>query len=46
MAKRFNLVRYQELLELEKNNKIDFLDSKLLYYKTIVGYQISYNRRE
>ena len=46
MANQFNLVRYKELLELEKNNKITFLDREFLIYETSIQLQISYNRKE
>ena len=40
MAKQFNLLRYKELLELEKNNKITFLDLELLTFKANIESQI------
>src|SRR6056300_1700764 len=46
MANQFNLLRYKELLELEKNNKITFLDLELLTYKASIESQICYNRKE
>ena len=46
MANQFNLLRYKELLELEKNNKITFLDLELLKYKASIESQIYYNRKE
>ena len=46
MTKQFNLLRYKELLELEKNKKISFLDLELLTYKTSIEYQICYNHKE
>ena len=46
MAKQFNLARYKELLELEKSNKITFLDLELLTYRATIESQISYNRKE
>ena len=46
MANQFNLLRYKELLELEKNNKITFLDLELLTYKASIENQIVYNRKE
>ena len=46
MAKQFNLLRYKELLELEKNNKITFLDLELVKYKASIESQIHYNRKE
>ena len=42
MANQFNLERYKELLELEKNNKITFLDIELLTYKASIECQICY----
>ena len=46
MANEFNLSRYKELLELEKNNKITFLDLELGTYKASICSQIQYNRKE
>ena len=46
MAKQFNLERYKELLELEKNNKITFLDLELVTYGANIESQICYNRKE
>jgi hypothetical protein len=46
MANQFNLLRYKEVLELEKNNKITFLDLKLLSFKIIVAQQICYTRKK
>lgn len=46
MANQFNLLRYKELLELEKNNKITFLDRELSRYKASIDDQILYNRKE
>ena len=46
MANQFNLLCYKELLELEKNNKITFLDLELLTYKASIESQIWYNRKE
>ncbi len=46
MANQFNLSRYKELLELEKNNKITFLDIELLTYKASIESQICYNHKE
>lgn len=46
MANQFNLLRYKELLELEKNNKVTFLDLELLTYKASIESQICYNRKE
>lgn len=46
MTKQFNLLRYKELLELEKNNKLPFLDLELLTYEASIESQICYNRKE
>lgn len=46
MENQFNLSRYKELLELEKNNKITFLDLELVTYKASIESQICYNRKE
>jgi len=46
MANQFNLARYKELLELEKSNKITFLDLELLTYGASIESQICYNRKE
>jgi len=46
MANQFNLLRYKELLELEKNNKITFLDPELVRYRANIDSQICYNRKE
>ena len=46
MTNQFNLIRYKELLELEKNNQITFLDLELLTYKVSINSQISYHRKE
>ena len=46
MTKKFNLSRYKELLDLQKKNKITFLDLELLTYKADIESQIYYNRKE
>lgn len=46
MTKVFNLSCYKELLELEKNKKITFLDLELVTYKASIKCQISYDRKE
>lgn len=46
MANQFNLERYKELLELEKSNKITFLDLELVTYEANIESQIYYNRKE
>jgi len=46
MANQFNLLRYKEVLELEKNNKITFLNLKLLSFKISVARQICYTRKK
>ena len=46
MTKNFNVVRYQELLKLEENGKISFLDLELLTYQASIEDQISYNQKE
>ena len=46
MANQFNLLRYKELLELEKNNKITGLNLELITYKVSIESQICYNRKE
>lgn len=46
MGNQFNLERYKELLELEKSNKITFLDFELLTYQANIESQIYYNRKE
>ena len=46
MANQFNLLSYKELLELEKNDKITFLDFELVTYKASIESQICYNRKE
>ncbi len=46
MAKQFNLTRYKELLELEKRNKITFLDLELVTYQASIESQVYYNHKE
>lgn len=49
MENYFNLRRYQELLELKKQNKILLLDKnfmELIKYKSAIKKQISYNRKQ
>jgi hypothetical protein len=46
MEKYFNLSRYKELLKLEENREITFLDLELLAYQASVAWQISYNRKK
>lgn len=46
MANQFNLERYKELLELQKSNKITFLDRELVTYQANIESQIYYNRKE
>ena len=46
MANQFNVSRYKELLELEKNNKITFFDLELLTYEASIESQICYNCKE
>jgi hypothetical protein len=41
MEKTFNLSRYKELINREKNGEISFLDLELLSYKASVSQQIS-----
>ena len=45
MEKHFNLKRYKELLELEKNGKISSLSLELLDYQVSIERQISYNQK-
>lgn len=40
MGNQFNLSRYKELLELEKNNKIRVLDIELVRYNANIESQI------
>lgn len=46
MEKLFNLSLYKELLKLEKNGDIAFLDLELLSYKTSVAEQIYYKQKK
>ena len=46
MEKYFNLSRYKELLKLEANGYITFLDLELLSFKASVAQQICYNRKK
>ena len=46
MEKSFNLSRYKELLKLEENGKISFLDFELLSFKASVAQQMCYNRKK
>ncbi len=46
MAKQFDVERYKQLLELEKTNKISFLDLELVRYQASIPSQFSYNRKE
>lgn len=46
MEKHFNLVRYKELLKLQENGEISFLDFELLSFKASVAQQICYNRKK
>ena len=46
MEKSFNLSRYKELLKLEANGDITFLDLELLSFKASVAQQMRYNRKE
>ena len=46
MEKDFNLSRYKELLKLQENGKISFLDFKLLSFKATVAQQMCYNRKK
>ncbi len=46
MENQFDVKRYKELLELEKTNKISFLDLELVTYQASIPSQISYNRKE
>lgn len=46
MEKYFNLSRYKELLKLEANGYITFLDLELLSFKVSVAQQICYNRKK
>ena len=46
MTNQFNVDRYKELLELEKNNQITFLDLELSTFKANIESQICYNNKE
>jgi len=46
MEKSFNLSRYKELLKLEANGAITFLDLELLSFKASVAQQMCYNRKK
>lgn len=46
MEKYFNLSRYKELLKLEENGKISFLDLELLSFKGSIAEQMCYNRKK
>ena len=46
MEKYFNFSRYKELLKLQENGKISFLDFELLSFKATVGQQICYNGKK
>ena len=46
MEKSFNLSRYKELLKLEANGDITFLDLELLSFKASVAQQMCYNRKK
>ena len=49
MKKKFNFIGYKELLHMENRREIVFLDTnyfKLLRYKTSVGKQLIYDRKE
>ena len=46
MENLFNISRYKELLELQENGNITFLDVELLNYKASVANQLSYNRKK
>ena len=46
MEKYFNLSRYKELLKLQENGEISFLDLELLSFKASVGQQMCYNRKK
>jgi len=45
MKKYFNLSRYKELLKLQENGEISFLDLELLSLKASVAQQMCYNRK-
>ena len=46
MKKYFNLSRYEELLKLEENGDISFLDLELLSLRASVEHQIRYKRKK
>ena len=46
MEKYFNLSRYKELLKLQENGEISFLDFELLSFKASVAQQLCYNRKK
>lgn len=49
MKKRFNFIGYKKLLDMENRGEIRFLDtnySKLSRYRTSVGKQLIYDRKE
>ncbi len=46
MKKLFNLPRYKELLEQEKNGEISLLDREFLSYSASVEMQICYDRKK
>ena len=46
MEKRFNLLRYKELLKIEKNGKFSFLDLELLGLKASLAKQMFYTRKK
>ncbi len=46
MKKYFNLSRYKELLKLQENGEISFLDFELLSFKASVAQQMCYNRKK
>lgn len=46
MEKYFNLSRYKELIKLEANGDITFLDLELLSFKASVAQQMCYNRKK
>ena len=49
MKKKFDLAAYEKLVDMENRGEIVFLDAnyfKLLRYRTSVGKQLSYNRKE
>ena len=49
MKKKFDIPAYEELVDMENRGEIVFFDAnyfKLLRYRTSVGKQLSYNRKE